>query len=73
MSDQNTEHLVLSTSRRLYYIFGCADGHLHPGTEIAKHGSLTCPKCDKPVRDVTDTDEGRQYYAFARQDLSVKR
>jgi hypothetical protein len=61
----------LDTSARIYHVFACEDGHMHPGTEIAKHGSYACPTegCGKPVQDVTNTPEGKQYFAFVRQDL----
>lgn len=65
---------LLNTSKRIFHVFLCSGepGHIHPGTEIAKRGEYTCPTCDKPVHDITETELGQHYFAFVRQDLGLK-
>lgn len=64
---------LLDTSKRIFHVFKCDAGHLHTGTAIATHGSMTCPNplCGKPITDVSETEEAQQFYAFARVDLGA--
>jgi hypothetical protein len=65
---------IIDTSHRLFHVFACPGPvvHVHPGTAISKIGRLECPTCGKPVSDITNSNLGQSYFAFARQDLGEK-
>jgi hypothetical protein len=63
---------TLGTQQKIERTFACPGFvHITTGTTLRRRGkSYICPKCDKPVTDITDTPVGAAYFAFGRPDLS---
>lgn len=54
-------------------VFGCKGQrlHLHLGKHLLKkQRDYICPRCHKPVQDITDTPVGRAFFDFVRPDLA---
>lgn len=61
---------TMNTKQKIELTFACPYGHITTGTALLRaNKGYTCPHCDKPVSDISDTIEGQQYHAFARPDL----
>lgn len=59
-----------STKTKVKTVFRCESGHLIAGIVILKEAQgYICPYCRTKIEDVTDTQEGKEYYAFTRTDL----
>jgi hypothetical protein len=67
---------TMNTREKIEKTFECAAGHITTGTALLRHNKgYTCPRpfCGQPVTDISKTEEGQLYHAFARPDLGVKR
>lgn len=63
---------TLKTRDRIEKTFQCDAGHMTTGQALLRRNKgYTCARiwCGLPVKDVSDTEEGQLYHAFARQDL----
>lgn len=63
----------LTTRTKIITVYGCTGTvfHVISGIALLKHGmGYRCPYCGTEVYDISDTDVGRSYLAFARVDLN---
>lgn len=67
---------TLNTKQKIEHTFECTAGHITTGTALLRNGrGYTCRFiwCGKPVTDISNTKEGRDYFAIVRPDLSHKK
>lgn len=61
---------TLTTNTKIETVWKCAGEHITPGLTILRAGrGYVCPKCGNAIKDITETDEGRQYFGWLRPDL----
>jgi hypothetical protein len=63
---------LLDTSKRIYHVFICSGhpSHVSNGFRLlATQQGLTCPDCGMPVKDITEAELGKAFFAFSRPDL----
>jgi hypothetical protein len=65
---------TLSTLSKIFRVFGCEGRAFHvvSGLTLLRNlNGYTCPHCSAPVKDITDTPIGREYFAWVRPDLNT--
>ncbi len=59
-----------STRTKISTVFKCKNNHLIAGIVILKNGKgYVCPYCSTTVEDVTEEQDGRDFFEIVRPDL----
>jgi hypothetical protein len=68
----DNEKPSMNTSQRIRHVYGCKGPvqHILTGIELLRAGEKRCPRpgCGAEVEDITETEQGKAYFAFARPD-----